>query len=129
MAEFGLELSCTSDIDPNGSMVTGTRAVAEALFRRLITPRGRVIDDPNYGTDLRQFINDDTTKSSTMALQSTVVQECLKDERVLQCTCTATLARSILTVKINFTTADGPFVFVVSVDTAADGGTSFLSVE
>lgn len=114
-ADFGTELSCVRDIDQNGSVVTGPRVVAEALARRLSTPRGRVIDDPNFGFDLTQFINDDTTKSGLVAMQSGASAECLKDERVLQAVTTASLLNGVLTVRVNFTTAAGPFSLVLAV--------------
>lgn len=125
MADFGTELSCTRDIDPNGSMTTGPRVVAEALYRRLITPRGRVIDDPNYGSDISQFVNDDTTKQSLVGVQAAVISECIKEERVLLVTCNVVLLNSMMTVTIKFTTADGPFTLVVS---ASQTSVTLLSV-
>ena len=112
---YGSELSCTLDVDPNGSMVSGGHLIAEALYRRVITPRGRVIDDPNYGTDLTQYINDDQPKSAQAQIQAAVVQECLKDERVLQCTCTTSLnSIGVMSITIYFIAAPGPFTLVLA---------------
>lgn len=116
MADFGTDLAGVADIDPTGAVVTGTRAVGEAIARRLSTPRGRVIDDPNYGTDLTQFVNDDIGTRTLSELQASAIAEALKDERVLTCRCTATLSRvGVLSVQVSYTTADGPFALVLSV--------------
>lgn len=114
--DYGTDLDGVGDLDPYGAVVSGTLVVAQACARRLSTPRGRVIDDPNYGFDLTQYINDDVNSSSLAALRAGTVSECLKDERVLTATCDAVLSRSgILTVTIKITTSDGPFTLVLSV--------------
>lgn len=114
--DYGTDLAGVGDLDPYGAVVSGTLVVAQACARRLSTPRGRVIDDPNYGFDLTQFINDDATNSSLAALRAGTVSECLKDERVLTATCDAVLARNVLTVTVKLTTGDGPFSLVLTVD-------------
>lgn len=125
MADYGTDISGVGDIDPYGSIVTGPRIVAEACARRLSTPQGRVIDDPNYGFDLTQFINDDVTNASLAQLRAGAVEECLKDERVLTARCDAVFAKSILTVTIAIVDGDGPFSLVLSVSATS---VSILSV-
>lgn len=82
--DYGLDLTCTDDLDPRCSVTSGRRIVAEAVYRRLITPRGRLIDDPEYGTDITDWINDDFSASDIASLGAAIQSECLKDERVAE---------------------------------------------
>jgi hypothetical protein len=73
----------TLDLDPNFTLITGTQAVAEAVSRRLVTPRGALAYDPDFGTDLRDWLEQDVEESGTaFAIASAIESECLKDERV-----------------------------------------------
>ena len=40
MSALGVDLYCISDLDPAGRTVSGNEALAQALARRLQTPRG-----------------------------------------------------------------------------------------
>ena len=116
MADFGSDISCVTDISPDGRVVTGNRVVAEAIARRLSTPRGRLIDDPNYGFDLGGYIHDDMSSADLASLQNGAGAECLKDERVIAADVLATLsAIGLLTVTVSLTTGLGPFRLVLSV--------------
>jgi phage baseplate assembly protein W len=116
MTDFGTDISCVTDLADDGRSVTGRMVVAEAIARRLITPRGRLIDDPDYGFDLTAYLNDDLTPTELGALRSGAEQECLKDERVEQAEIEAVLdSAGLLTVNIDLTVADGPFALVLAV--------------
>ncbi len=117
MAEdFGTDLSCLSDLNPRCGVVSGRRLLAEAIVRRITTPRGRLINDPNYGFDVTGYINDDIRPSDIAALQSGVSAECLKDERVNAATVSASLsAQGTLTMTISLDDGDGPFSLTVAV--------------
>lgn len=116
VADFGTEISCVTDIAPDGRIVSGNTVVAEAVARRLRTPRGRLIDDPNYGFDVAGYLADDMSASDLAALQSGIIAECLKDERIQAATAAVDLTLGALTVKINLTTSVlGPFRLTLSV--------------
>lgn len=116
MSDLGTDLSCVTDIDPTGAMVSGRTSLAQACARRLSTDRGTLLDDPNYGYNLTEFVNADVSPADVAALRSGVEAECLKDERVLACTADAVLGRDgVLTITITLTDADGPFELVLSV--------------
>jgi hypothetical protein len=83
------------DLDPTFTIITGTRVVAEAIARRLMTDRGTLAYDPGFGLDLRNWLqmsvaasgggaNSTTARNvpSIFGLKSSLEQECLKDERV-----------------------------------------------
>lgn len=118
-AEIGTDLSCTWDLDPRCAVVTGRRLLAEAVFRRLITPRGMLIDDPEYGTDITNMINDDMTPTEIEALRAAIVHECGKDERVESATVAIAAPPSgtgRYTITITLEDADGPFDLTLSVN-------------
>jgi phage baseplate assembly protein W len=103
------------DIDPGGRVVSGFTVVAEAIARRWVTPRGRLIGYPNYGFDLTQYVNADMNPRDIAGLSAGAAAEALKDERVESCAVTATLLTGILTVVAEVETAQGPFTLTVAV--------------
>lgn len=106
-------MSCVTDIRPG--MVSGRRALGESVARRLQTPRGRLIDDPNYGHDLTGELNDDVTHADIARMSSSIEAECLKDERVLAAAAAVTFSAGVLVVTITLTDGAGPFVLVLKV--------------
>lgn len=81
--DYGFDLSCVSGLTAELRVVRGKRLLAEALVRRLITPRGMLIDDPNYGTDLREYIGHEFTRASLARMKAEIQAELEKDERVI----------------------------------------------
>lgn len=112
---FGSGWSCVDDLTMPAVMVTGNRIVAEAIARRLTTPRGGLIDDPNYGYDLTDFLNDDLSPTDVARIAAGVQAECVKDERVSSAVATVTLTAGVMVVTIALTTANGPFTLVLSI--------------
>lgn len=107
---YGTDLSCITDltedlaeVDPNS-----TQAIAKALIRRLITPRGALPDDKDYGYDLRGLLNQGTTLAQLRSAGGQARSECRKDDRVsdVQVTASFTLGTSTLSVSIEVTPAD-----------------------
>ncbi len=114
---FGRDLFCTTDLDPGMLEVDGLTCLGQALFRRITTPRGQVIDDPNYGFDVTQFLNDDLAQSDLARIAAGVDAEFLKDERVYRSSTTVTLLLNTLTVSCLVTPTQGPaFALVVSAN-------------
>lgn len=116
--DFGFDLSCTSDLDPKCTTTSGRRLVAEAIYRRLITPRGRLIKDPNYGTDITVFINDDVSPVDIATLRAAIKAECRKDERIddVDVDITAPLGGTgKYKITISLDVGDGPFDLVLAV--------------
>lgn len=113
---FGSCWSCVDDLTMPAIMVTGNRVVAEAIARRWSTPRGGLVDDPNYGFDLTDYISDDVTQTDLGRIAALAGAEAKKDERVLSCAVTITLdLAGKLTVTGNVRTATGPFQLVLAV--------------
>lgn len=115
MADLGLDLSCVTDLEEDMAEVSGRTCLAQAIARRLTTPRGGLIDDPGYGYDLRDLLNADVGPRELAAAASAAENECLKDERVLSATVSIVYAQQ--TVDVALEDADGPFKLVLAVDT------------
>lgn len=117
-SDFGTDLSCVTDLTPQCTVVSGRRLLAEAIARRLITPRGRLIGDPDYGTDITDLINDDVDATTIGAMRSAIVAECLKDERVVSAEVTITAppgGTGSYKIDISLEDGDGPFPLTLDV--------------
>jgi phage baseplate assembly protein W len=117
MTDLGLDLSATLGLDPAMTLVTGTRIVAEAIFRRLTTERGSLFYAPGYGTDLREMLVGRMDQRRLDAWRLRIEAECRKDERVDTVAATLSFdpATKIAKVSIEGTTSDGPFVLGLAV--------------
>lgn len=123
MADLGSDLHCLDDLKPELSMVDGVTGVAQALFRRLITPRGSLWYDKNYGTDTRKFLN--SSGVQRWRVVQDVTAECLKDERVKSARVQVEYESGArkMTVTVRALTALGPFTLVYSIgDETSSGG-------
>src|SRR5262249_13556353 len=80
--DFATDLDCSDDLNPLGTTVSGPLCLAQAIQRRLSTPRGMVIDAPNYGRDLREYLSRGMTAAELEAIPGDVRAEVLKDERI-----------------------------------------------
>jgi phage baseplate assembly protein W len=114
---YGWDKSCIDDLDPAMIEVGGNLILAQACARRLSTPRGQLIDDRNYGYDLKQWLGQDVDPAQIAQIRSGIASELLKDERVLAVTAVAVFVASteILTVSAVIQGATGPFTLVLSV--------------
>jgi phage baseplate assembly protein W len=116
--DFGLDVSTFPDLDPNFTSISGTRVVAESLARRLTTPRGALPFFPDYGTDVRSWLNESVTQDRIATWQRAIEAECLKEERVLSAKASVLFdfQAQNLAVTVSAVTADGPFKLNLSVN-------------
>lgn len=117
MTDLGTDISTPGgmDLDPMMRTVTGIRALGEALLRRLITPRGTLLDDPTFGYDIRSRLNDGLTAADLAQLRALVVAECERDERVETVSAAVAIVGSALRVTLTGRSSAGPFRLVLSV--------------
>ncbi len=124
---FGRDTSATDSIQA-GRTVTGARLVAQAIYRRLITARGQLLDDPDYGLSLTHLLGVELTRGAELALASRLRNEIEKDARVestnVQITKTVG-TRGDYEFAIDVTTAEGPFELVLA---ASDVKVTILSL-
>lgn len=116
---LGRDVSATTHVH-RGRVVSGARLIAEALFRRITTPRGRLLSDPNYGIDVFALLNAEMTPEYEATIPPRVRAECSKEPRVQDVK--VTLVRVSGTVSreyeltISGTTAEGPFELSLAVN-------------
>lgn len=76
-----------------GRLVSGVELVAQAIYRRLTTPRGTVRDGEDgsvYGLDIQDFVGRVGTPDAIAAIPALVRAEVLKDDRLTNVTVKAT---------------------------------------
>lgn len=118
--DFGTDLSCGDDLTPTMTMVSGMQLLLEAVQRRLSTPRGTLIDAPDYGFDLAEVLSDAMTEAEIRAIPRRIELELEKDDRIDSARARVILQTSdTLQVAIDVFTSFGPFRFTASVADAS----------
>lgn len=103
------------DLDP-----FSPKAVAQAFARRIQTTRGSLPDDPNYGIDVRAYLNQAMTTTQLRAVAGEIRAEGAKDDRVLDASVTVTMPDlREMTIEVELVPADartgGPFAFTLAI--------------
>lgn len=120
---YGLDVSTFPDLDPTLSVRTGQRMVGEAVARRLLTRRGLLPYAPGDGLDIRDLVAQGFSQASLGTLRSQIEDEAGKDERVRTASASLRFVQGTRTleVTVKLTTAEGPFVLVLTIgELAAD---------
>jgi hypothetical protein len=123
MSLFGTDMkafapgSTGPDLDPTFSLINGAEVVGDAVARRLVTPRGSLLHDPDYGFDLRGMLNARMTPQQLAYIRNGVEKESTKDERVLSAKVQMSFSMSLqrLKVKVSLETKNGPFSLTLLV--------------
>jgi hypothetical protein len=113
----------TFDFAEDFGLVSGLTLVAQALVRRIVTPRGTLPDplsptgfDPLYGTDVRRWLNEDVDATRIAGqIAAEIDTEFQKDPRVKKSTTTTTFDGTTATSRTTVITADGPFALVLAI--------------
>lgn len=105
---WGVDLSCVTDVTERMDEVDPSKptAVGQAVVRRYITPRGGVIDDANYGFDLRGYVNHGSTDETITQLSGQIRAEAVKDERVLDAVADLSFDTRMISVSLTLTLSD-----------------------
>jgi hypothetical protein len=81
---FGVDIYCTDRLR-TGKFASGRVALAQAVYRRLTTPRGTLRggdEEQAYGIDLPGFVGRTATAIAIAALPGIIHAELLKDGRI-----------------------------------------------
>jgi|GEM_PF-2280677 len=115
--DLGTDLDFTSDIGLRWNLASGRRNLANALIRRLSTPRGSLDWDLNYGFDIRDALNEGMTDVEISGLSGSITDECEKDERVekVDVNSNFNFGTNTLSIPITITDSDGPFDLILLV--------------
>lgn len=121
--DFGADVSCLDGMR-TGRIVTGRRLVAEAIYRRLTTPRGMLrggIDEDDYGLDVLSLIGEVGSDSLLATWPGRIKNEVLKDERIVDAVVSVVdkTARGApgraYEITIEASTDEGPFSLTLGV--------------
>lgn len=120
MTDFGRCMSCTDRL-VSGRRVTGLRAVAEAMYRRITTRRGSLIGgEPEafYGIEIRDILGSTNADRDLPSLPARIEAEISKDERVdsvhVDVRATKTGPDIAVEITVDVTTGEGPFSLVLA---------------
>lgn len=122
---FGRELSCVFDCTDSFATTTDPRVlITQAGLRRLITARGTLParDDDDYGLDVRGMLHAGLTQTELRSLQSKIVGELKKDQRIESAIVRVVFATGRLTITGTITPRDPrleAFPFTMTIDRAA----------
>lgn len=123
---FGSDISTfagpdRNDLHPFLPLITGKRAVAEAVARRLLTPRGLLPWAQGEGFDVRDLLGQGFTPAALQSFSAQISTEAEADERVQSAEVTITFnePRQALAISVRLRTAEGPFTLVLDVSKLA----------
>lgn len=115
MVDFGRDTSCTDSMK-TGRFSSGARLVAEAAYRRLITPRGTLYggeEEADYGLDLSELIGSGDPVNTAASLPGRIRSELTKDDRIdtvdVDVVPDTNAAETTFNITIEAQTAAGPF--------------------
>lgn len=114
--DFGTDLFGINDLDLAMREVSGRELLAQAIARRLQTPRGGLFYDNDYGYDLRALVNAPELPKKTV--ETNIENEVLKDERILDAVVDVRYEgdpADQLFVRLLLRDGTGPFALVLSV--------------
>lgn len=117
---YGHDLACVSDCSDDFAELgpDDPRIILQAIARRYQTPRGGLLDDEEYGFDLRGALHAGMTQRDLRQLQSKAVNEAMKDERVETVTLRLTYAGGEVHGHLHVTPRDprrAPFAGVLRI--------------
>lgn len=116
---YGSDVSCAFDVDAGVAELDGfdPLVLAQAIVRRLDTPRGSLPDDAGYGISLRDMLNVGVTAQEVAGLAGRIRNEVSKDERVdsVVVTVTPSTDLSALEVVLRVTPADSSQSFEMTL--------------
>lgn len=115
MAEqgFGVDLSCSATLQ-TGRLVRGQTLLAQAIYRRLTTPRGTLrggAEELAYGLDLPGYVGQTDPDTAAASLPTLIEGELAKDDRIVSVAATITSS----------TSTDGMTTFAIVVDVVPVG--------
>ena len=125
---FGDDITCDPEdgIPATFELVSGRAALVQAILRRFQTRRGTLVDDPDYGLDLTDWVGKRTDTAQLLAWQQALQAEARKDQRVRSARARLTTPSGVLRFTLALETAEGPFSLTVQV---SEVSVDLLSVE
>lgn len=117
--ELGVDSSTYPDLDEGFSTIAIEVMIAQICLRRLSTKNGSLPGDLAFGLDLRDFLNTDLDAAKLGQLSASIEGQLLLDERIEAVEVATTVLGNALRVRIEGTTAAGPFSFTLLASQAS----------
>lgn len=113
--DYGNDIDCVNDLTFAMATVSGTKMMAQAIARRVTTPRGGLFYNGEYGWDLTALVSE--AEVSPAEVNGAVENEVLKDLRVddVDVTSVFEAATKTMTVDIVGHGSEGPFALTLLV--------------
>lgn len=116
---YGSDTTCVSDLPLIDLQVTDAPLlIGQRIARRLTTPHGalaNISDDPNFGYDVRQFINAKVSATQIASLKSDIEAQCYQDEQIETAQADVTFSNGALAITLSLVSSAGPFVLTLNV--------------
>ncbi len=110
---LGSDIGGVYRMDYAMSRVSGRRALAEAILRRLTTRKGGLFYAPTYGFSVADLIGASLPPG---LIEQGVLEQVLSEEEVEDARCAVTVTGESIAVDIKVKDAEGPFTLTLSVD-------------
>lgn len=117
---YGSDTTCLDDLPLIDTQVTDPRVlIGQRIARRLTTPRGALAlinDDPDFGWDVRQYINAKLTEAQKASAARVIQDEVLKDQQVEAATVSFSVSNAgAVYIRLDVAASGGPFSLTLSV--------------
>ncbi len=118
---YGSDTACIDDLPLIGTTITDpVQLIGQRTVRRLTTPRGALAlinDDPNFGFDVRQYINAKLSPAQIATAEASITDEVTKDEEIQDAVVSFSLgAAGAISIDISMQTNAGPFSLTLNVN-------------
>lgn len=121
--DYGTDLDFDGlDLAADGGMVSGVELLRQVALIRLSTTRGSVIDSPDDGINLVDWLSRPMDPAEVSNLAGTIEVELLKDERFVAARATvdtsALLSAGAMQIGLELDGGEGPFRLTLGVTAA-----------
>ena len=115
--DFGLDLACMTDLSPTMAETASMVTLAQALVRMVTTPRGSVVDAPNWGIDVTAYVDGPMDARGAQKVASLMDAQFRQDDRVLRSSTQATWNASTETLRTvsAIITSNGPIRLTLDI--------------
>lgn len=81
---YGRDLVCISDLTPTLEETDplSYASLAQDLYHRITTTRGTIVDDPDFGDNVEDYLSAAIDAASLTLIGGRLASECRKDDRV-----------------------------------------------
>lgn len=118
---YGVDLVCVTDLTPHLDETdpNSTESLAQDCFHRITTQRLSLVDDPNYGIDIRAALSVGQTPEQILGWEGQIANELRKDDRVADADVTIVFTQPATYSISNVITPEDPaltqFTLIMSV--------------